>query len=34
MNLKGLKVLNNLKTFKNCNDDVLSPFPTYLVNKF
>ena len=34
MNLKGLKVLNNLKTFKNLREDELLPSPIYFVNKF
>ena len=34
INLKGLKVLNNLNTFKNFNEDELAPSPRYLVNKF
>ena len=34
INLKGLKVLRSLKTFKNLREDELFPSPIYLVNKF
>ena len=34
MNLRGLKVLNSLKTFKNLREEELLPSPIYLVNKF
>ena len=34
MNLKGLNVLNNLKTFRNLREEELLPPPIYLVNKF